>query len=311
MPKYPTDQKLREALAEHRTAHGLTNARLAKLFDVGATFISKYIGDKLDQNPADFDARAWDILKALDQHIELSRELFETSVTRAIRGRIEFIRSTSDFGVIVSNPGIGKTSAALHYQQTHPSAIYACLNDRSRDGRKVEAEIFRAIENRQWKANSSRREFLVNRLTGSKRVILIDNGQRLSISGLAWLLDFRDETECPIVCFANEGLLDKAKSDPALHSRIGICPPSLSLRDDEICKVANRIVAQFSDQKSADEVDDLAAYVARQDGHLRAVRKQTILAKTLRELHPAETKNFRTAFRMAHRDLLRSYELPS
>ena len=309
--KYPTDPALREALQQHRTDYGLTNAKFAKILGVGATFISKYIGDKLDHNPADFEPRAWDALKSLAARIELSNELFDTSVTRAIHGRIQFILETADFGIFVSEPGIGKTSAALLWQQRNPSSLYVCLNDRTRDGGKVEGEIFKAVENRSWNAHSPRREFLVNRLADSQRVILIDNAQRLSISGLAWLLDFRDDTDCPIVLFGNPGILDKAKTDGALHSRIGICPPPLLLDPKEVSRIATRVCTNFSDQDSADTISDLTAYVAQKSGHLRAVRKQTILAKKLMELQPDKIKNFETAFRMAHRELVRDYQLPA
>lgn len=307
MNKYPTDPKLREALLKHRTDNNLTNPQLAKAMGVSPTFISKYVNDKLDHNPKTFDLQAWDMLKALNERLEMTREIFTCGFTKAIHGRIDFIRKTADIGYLSSDSGFGKTSAAKLYQQKNPSSIYACLSDRTREGKQVERALFSAVENRTWNANSSRWDFLVERFRGSSRVLLIDNAQRLGLSGVRWLCDFRDETECPIVLFVQDGFHDRVKSDPAVTSRMGLAK-HLAPTNAEITKNAPRVVAQEATIEQANEVADLAIIVAQKPGHYRAVRKQALLAKILLE-DSADIKDYRTAFRMAHLELGRKYDL--
>jgi len=309
MSKFPTDPKLREALIKHRTENNLSNPQLSKALGVSPTFLSKYINDKLDHNPRGFDLQAWDMLKALAERLEMTQSLFVCGFTKAIHGRIDYIRKTADIGCLSSDSGFGKTSSAKLYQQRNPSSIYACLSDRTRDGKQAERAVFAAVENRDWKGNASRWEYLVNRFRGSSRVILIDNAQRLSLSGVTWFCDFRDETECPIVLFVQDGFHDRIKRDAALTSRMGISK-HLAPTSAEIAKSAPRVVAQVATIEQAEEVADLAVIVAKQAGHYRAVRKQSLLARTILESCP-EIDSFRTAFRMAHQELVRDYDLPS
>lgn len=311
MPAYTTDPKLRTALSEHRSKHNLTNTKFANILSVSATFLSKYINDKLDRDPKNFELEAWDVLKAIELRLELADELFDTSVTKAIHGRINLIREIADIGLVHGRAGIGKTSAALLYVERNPSAIYACLNSRTRNGRGIEGLIFNNIENRDWKGNSSRRSYLIDRLSGSQRPILLDNIQRLDADGREWLFDFHDDTDCPIIGLGNPEILDKIKNNDQHSSRFGICKEISPPNNSEISEVAKRVAAQFSDIATAEEVADLCAIIAKKDGHLRAVRKEIVLTQAIRKLQPKLADNPRLALRTAHKELVRNYDLPS
>lgn len=307
----PTDPKLREALILQRTKHQLTVKKLARLIGCTDTLLSKYTTDKLDRDPKDFEQRAWETLKAIEIRLELADELFDTTVTRGIHGRINFIRRSSDIGLLHGKAGIGKTSAALLYLERNPSSLYVPLNARTRNSRGIEGGVFNAIEHRAWKGNSSRLDFLTQRLAGSQRIIMIDNAQRMDADGRAWLFDFHDATGCPIVMLGNPEVLDKIKSNDQHASRIGICPPAFTLHDNEIAQVAARVAAQFSDLETSEELADLVAIIAQHDGHLRAVRKELVLTQVLRELQPKLADNPRAALRAAHKELVRDYDLPA
>ena len=64
--------------------------------------------------------------------------------------------------------------------------------------------------------------------------------------------------------------------------------------------------------KTGEAVSDLVSIVAKEDGHLRSVRKQVILMQALRRLQPAQfADDPRKAFRAAHKELVRNYTLPA
>ena len=312
MPSYPTAPKLRAALAEHRSKHNLTNPKFAKILGVTPTFLSKYINDNLDHNPKNFDLEAWDVLKAIDKRLELADELFDTSVTNEIHGRFNFIRKTSDIGLIHGRAGIGKTSSNLLYMERNPSTPYICLNARIRSARELEKAVFNSIENRDWNGTGSmsRLDYLVDRFAGSQRLIILDNIQRLNSDGLSWLFDFHDAAENGIACTGNTEILDKIISSDQHSSRFGICKEIQPPHDAEISDVATRVAAQFSDLETAEQISDLVAFIAKKDGHLRSVRKEVILMQALRDLKPALAKDPRLALRTAHKELVRNYDLP-
>ena len=313
MPQYPTDPKLRAALSEHRSKHNLTNPKFAKMLNVTPTFLSKYINDNLDHNPKNFDLEAWDILMAIEKRLILADELFDTSVTREIHGRFNFIRKTSDIGVIHGNAGIGKTSSNLLYVERNPSTPYICLNARIRSARELEKAMFNSIESRDWNGTSSmsRLDYLVDRFAGSQRLIILDNIQRLNSDGLSWLFDFHDAAEIGIACTGNPEIIDKIISCDQHSSRFGISKEIQPPNAAEISDLATRVAAQFSDLETAQEISDLVAFIAKKDGHLRAVRKEVILMQALRELDPKLASNPRLALRSAHKELVRNYDLPT
>lgn len=313
MSKYPTDPELRSRLQAYRSENVLTTKQLANLLDCNPTFLSKYCNDKLDHKPGDFEARARDILLALERRRSFAGELLETSLTRAIHGRINYIRKIGDIALLHSPAGLGKTSAALLYLQKHPSTIYLQLNANTRNSRKLEGAIFDAIENRSWSGNTSRFQYLLDRLKGTGRVVIIDNAQRLDYDGREWLFDFWDATgpaHLPIVLLGNPEVLDKIRGNDQQFSRIGI-EKSFSLSRQETPDLARTVAAQFADDAFADEISDLVAVTAAHHGHLRAVAKQVTLAVELMSNSKRLRGDPRGAYRAAHAELVRDYRLPS
>lgn len=307
--KYQLDASLRTALATLRTEEGLTNSQIAAALGmqgISATNVSKYLNDNYDRDPAPIESAVADFLKARSERKQIETELFDTSVTRSISAVLDTVRRTADFALITGPAGSGKTKAAELYHTRHPTTVHATPNAARRDSGGIEAAVFDAVEHRSWKGNISRWRFLTDRFRSSGRLLIIDNAQRLDMSALRWLFDFHDDTGCPVALFGNPELLDKLRSDSQLFSRIGLAH-AVSLRPSEIADVARRIAAQFL--AGSDGVADLAAIVAKHEGHLRAVRKQSILAQQLLDMGAA--KEAETAFRLAHTKLVRNFALPA
>lgn len=312
MPKhYQTDSALREALIAYRDRTGITNAKLATLTEAkSATFISKYINDKLDHDPTGWEEKAADILKGLDRQREFSESLFETSVTKGIQGRINVIRRTGDIALLHSPAGVGKSCAGRLYVVKHPSSLYVHLNARTRDAGKVEAAVFDALETRTWSGRTSRFGYMVDRLKGTGRVILIDNAQRMSADGRAWLFDFWDETRLPIAMIGNPEVMDKIRANDQHFSRVGISH-GFKLKPAEIPKLSTIIASQIAGEDIAEEISDLAAFTGKHPGHLRAVEKTVKLATELMAHATKYADDPRGAYYAAHSQLVRDYDLPT
>jgi len=313
MPKHATDPALIASLIELRGEKNITNHQLCRLLGIAGctpTFLSKYLNDNLDREVPDFDRQAFDILKSIRERLKFGAEIFETSVVRKIGNALNLIRKTGDIALITAPAGNGKTSAINHYLAANRSAIRINLNATTRAANKVEGLVFRAIDNRDWKAQCSRFEYLVSRFSGSSRLLIVDNAQRLDASGRQWLFDFGDEAECPICLVGNPETLDRIRTNDQQFSRIGI-HASYELEAAELPAAAARVAAQFSDAATAEAIADLAAFIAGKDGRLRAVRKTVILAQELRNASADLRENPRKAIRAAHSRLVRDYALPS
>lgn len=308
MSKYPTNTDLRAALAKLRSDRKLTNPALGKLFSVSPTFISKYINDSLDHDPKDFEAVAADTIRAIENRLDLASQLFETSVSRAMAGRIDIARRTGHSCLFGSPAGEGKTSGGLLYQLSNPSTIYFKLAGTDRDAGAINSHLWAALRKSDWSDNVKRWSVMTDAVRGSQRAIICDNAHRLDTSGRNALFDFSEDTGCPVVLLANPEILELIKRNDQQHSRIGVYR-DLRLTDSELPHVSRRLAAQLSDDETAEEISDLVAFVASKPGRLRAVKMHVIL---MQELRTKDGKlDARSAFRTAHRNLVSDYALPS
>jgi len=311
--KYPTSPDVITALLDLRTEQKLTYSGLAKLLginDVTPTFLSKYFNDNLDRQVPDFEARVLDIIKSIKERIHFGSAIFETSVTRKMGNAFDLIRKTGDIALITSPAGNGKTSGIVNFLGHNPSAVGIVLNATTRAANKVEGLVFRSVDHREWKAQCSRFDYLVDRFKGSSRLLIVDNAQRLDSSGRQMLFDFHDAAECPIALVGNPETLDAIRTNDQQFSRIGI-HAKYELETKELAAAAHHVTQQFSDPATAESVSDLVALIATHDGRLRAVRKTVILMQELRNASADLRDNPRKALRAAHSRLVRDYELPA
>jgi DNA transposition AAA+ family ATPase len=306
--KYPTDRQLAEDLLTFRHQQGITNSDLGRRLGESSTFISKYLNDNLDRDPKDFAARARNILTALKARLEDATNIFETSVTKNIAGRIDMARRTQDVMLLVGPAGEGKTCGAKLFTAANPGTIYVELASYQRTGNKVAAAIFGKLERRNdWKGNSSRAEFITIQLRGSHRVIIIDEAHLLDATGRQFLFNLNRDTGCAVVMIGNPEILDKIRRNDQHFSRVGV-KGEPSLTDKELPAVSLKVAEQFSNPEFAEEISDLIAFIASKPGRLRSVRKAVILAYELSHKNATEP---RKSLREAHRNLVRDYALPS
>ncbi len=308
MPKYNTNPDLRAALSKLRAERKLTNPAVAKLFGVSTTFISKYINDSLDHDPKDFESVATDTIRAIENRLDLASQLFETSVSRAMAGRIDIARRTGHSCLFGSPAGEGKTSGGILYQIANPSSIYFKLSGTDRDSGAINSHLWDTLRKSDWSDNVKRWTVMVDAVKGSQRAIICDNAHRLDTSGRNALFDFSEDTGCPVIFLANPEILELIKRNDQQHSRIGVYT-DLRLSEAELPEVSRRIAAQLSNEETAEEISDLVAFVASKPGRLRAVRMHVILTQELRTKNPK--MDARAAFRTAHRNLVSDYALPS
>jgi len=277
---------------------------------VSETFLSKYINDNLDREVPEFEAVALDIVRSIRDRMSFASSVYPTSVVRKMGNILHLIRKTGDFAVLTSPAGNGKTSAVSHFAAENPSSICINLNATTREAGKVEGMVFRSTDHREWKGQTSRFDFLVNRFKGTGRLLIVDNAQRLTMSGRQWIFDFADEAECPVALVGNPEMIDAIRSNDQQFSRIGI-HGNYELEACELHAAAMHVTKQVSDDATAEIISDLTAFIASRDGRLRSVKKTVILAQQLRAESPKLRDDPRAAVRAAHSRLIRDYLLPN
>lgn len=311
--KFPTDPALILELNTFIRENKLTYKALCKMLlieGVNETFLSKYIGDKLDRQVDNFEARCRDMLKGLRERIAFGTEIFESSVTRKMGNAFDLIRRTGQIGLITGRAGHGKTSGKRRFLIENPSALEITLTASGGSASKVESAIFRKIDSQSWNGCTSRFDYLVERFRDASRLLIIDNWQRLDSSGRNWLFDFHDEANCPIGGIGNPEALKPIMANDQHASRLGIVT-TYELEDAEFAPLSHKVACQFSDEATADSIRDLVGVIASNDGALRSVELTVVLMQELRKASASLRDNPRAALRAAHSRLNRNYLLPS
>ena len=301
----PTTPEVRTRLADYRDTNHLSHRQLARELGTSGSQVSRYLSDKFEGDVETFESKAEDVLRTAPIRRIVGCETFETSVTKQIAGTINLVLKTNDFGVIHGPAGIGKSIAAARYQAENATAILISLTQDCGNAHFIQKMIFARVKSRAFSASGmNRAEWIIDRLRGSNRLVLLDNGQRLTHNARKYLFDLHDETHCPVVLFGNPEILDQIKANDQQFSRIGLSTDT-KLKPKECHKIAELILGQMCPEHS-DALISYATQVVSNRGHIRALRKQVTLA-----LHLSDEKQLEIvqAFRSAHTMLVRGYSL--
>ena len=310
--KFPTDPTMIAELNGFISEHKLTYKALCKMLlleGVNETFLSKYIGDKLDRQVDNFEIRCRDMLKGHRERIAFGAEIFESSVTRKIGDSFNLMRLSGQVGLATGPAGHGKTSGIRQFIVRNPSAVLLTLNESSGTASKLESVIFSKIDHQSWDGRTPRFDFLKDRFRDSGRMLIIDNWQRLKSCGRNWLFDFHDETNSPIGGVGNPEALKPIMANDQHSRRLGIVP-TYQLLQDEFAQLSHKVARQISGDDTADAIGDLVAIIAAHDGALGSVQMTVILMQQLRKLSAKLDGDPRAALRAAHSRLNRNYLLP-
>ena len=301
---HPHNEELRAQMLEFITARGITRVKLAHDLGFHFTQISKWLGGKPDWNCTALEQAAADYLKHAGRRSAAQADLFDTNVTDSLAATFDRIRRTHDVGLIHGAAGIGKTSGIILYEGANPTTIVITLSEWACDSGGMTSALFGAVDSKSYDHRTPRAEWLANRMKGSDRLLVIDNAHRLRRRGLQFLFDFHDLTGLPIALVGNPEILHAISANDQQFSRIGICK-ALKLADPG--KVAGRLVQQVTPD-AGDELDALAEQVCAERGGARALKKQLRLAARIKE-DSTKPITLETAFRAAHTQLVRGYQL--
>jgi DNA transposition AAA+ family ATPase len=300
----PHSEELRSALSEYRDRNQLTLSDLAKELNTSPTAISKYLNGKPEGDVEKLESLIQDVLKNEKHRQRAANENFDTPVSRKMNGILRQAMATNDFTLIFGPAGVGKTCGIQLFCAEVPTCIAITASRWSNKPSDVEGMLFNTVSNREWKQNTKRADFLVFKLAGSNRLIIVDNAHKLTRTAIDWLFDFADATNCPVALIGNPEVLDTIRLNDQHFSRIG-CVASLEVKPGKASDVALKIVEQLAPE-AASEVLGAVTAIAEKHGHFRAVRKEITLAKNIKG---DSQLPWLTAIKAAHTQLIRNYEI--
>ncbi len=308
----PFNEEVRSRLAAYKDRNRLSHNALAKEMGMNSSYVCVYLQGR--PNPsmdiARFEAIAEDLLLNESRRIESKTRNFDTPISRALEKQFEIVRETNDVGLSFGQAGIGKSRGIEIYVASHPNTIAITATQWRAAASDIQGAIWRSISTRGYDGRTKRGDFIASRLAGSNRLVIVDNAHRLKPGGLQWLFDFHDETGCPLALVGNPEVLEVIRKNDQMYSRIGHKSDLVldnEMSDKEIREASIAIIKQVLPE-AVEELSDFCQIVAENNGHFRAVHKQLLLARKIKE-NAKGSLTWSQAFRGAHKRLVRDYVL--
>lgn len=287
-----------------------SNSQLGAKLGYSASVISQYLakdGCKYQGNLTALEKKIEDLLGALERRRASGVETSDSKVAEDMLAAFEYIRKTNDFGTIIADSGEGKTRGIERIRKKHDLAILIEATEWACDKHSLMKALWAGCAVDGWDRQSDRFSYLVQKMRGSDRPIIIDDAHKLSCPALSLVATFQEKTGCPIALVGIAELVKKLENDPQRFSRVGIAWAIKAHHEDD--KLLIHIVRSIAKDVNGelDELVELCGQVAAHHGHNRAVDKQLKLAAELR--HSGKFDSWCDAFKAAHTYLHRPYKL--
>lgn len=287
-----------------------SNASVARKLGYSSAVVSQYLAEGGNCYTGDITKLQSKINDLLTNEARRRMSGVETTQCEAadeIRDALENIRKTNDVGAVVAVSGEGKTRGIEIYRKANPLAILFHVCSWARDLGSVEGALFEAVGRDGYDNRTKRAVFMVKKLRGTDRLIIVDDAHKLTRPALQWLFDFHEQTGCPIAFVGTLALDDLLEDDAQRFSRVGL---HSEIKPTNSRKLIAHLVATLAPDANGEtqQLIALCEVVAAQHGHYRSVHKQLKLAAELKEGSKGKL-NWVTAFRGAHLKLIRKYQL--
>jgi DNA transposition AAA+ family ATPase len=229
---------LRDRLCGFLRNKSLTYDRFAlmagvALYDLKRWRAGHYLGDI-----ADIENK---IRAVLDREESLNKrqpdaDFIETSVTRRAQDCLRLCHIQNLMGVLYGDAGIGKTVSCHAYIARYPDTLFI----ESLPGYSATAVIKRlcSLLSLQEGLNlADSMEIVTRYLKGSKRLIIVDEGENVSYRGLELIRRLHDFSECPVLLVGLPQLLSNLRGSNGqyrqLFSRISVAVKLQNIDEDD------------------------------------------------------------------------------
>jgi DNA transposition AAA+ family ATPase len=300
------NESLRQSLIAYMTDYDLSLSDVARDIGYSSSTISKYRSGKPEGDISKLEGLLTDIIAGAATRQTRKYEIFTHHITDLVREVCDIVRGKkrARFGLLTGPAGLGKTKGLELFALNNPTTILVTIQRKlCADPKEICRSIIAAGEHRSTKGASY--TTAVEKLEGTRRLLIIDNAHLLSKSGLGWLFDLYDRTGSPILLSGNPEVIRRIKDSDQQFSRIGFAR-GLSLIPDKAKKPAENIIHRYFPDH-VKQLAKLATQVVEGQGHFRALDNQLSLAQDI--LSGAPDMSVEDAFRAAHTRLVRNYDL--
>lgn len=244
----PHQKHLAVELDELLSRLNMSASEFARMADLSDTILSPWRKGKYTGDVPAVESKISTAIKRLRTSGRLQKQIVETPLTKFVSAVAARLIRSGITGMIFGNHGIGKTCAAMTFSIAEPTAIFLQTTRWNNTVHGVERMMMDNFSIPAWqKSGKCRGDFIAEKLSGSRRLIIIDGADNLTINAKHWLLDLAALTGSPVLFICGPGIGAKAHpflADARLLNAISMAVEiTLSPSDNET--TANAIFATW------------------------------------------------------------------
>lgn len=193
---------------------------------------------------------------------------------------LSYAQTLAEFGLVIGNPGVMKTTTAKFYKASYPNVFMATMEPAKGGVHHVLLEL-RDVLQLQERAVANISGAIVRRLTGCNALLIIDEAQHLQTKAIDQLRTIHDKAGCGVVLMGNESIVaklgdpDRAPQLAQLYSRIGLRLVLGRPKKSDVDALMNAWSVTDADERK------FLTAVAQKPGALRSLTKTLIAATAM------------------------------
>ena len=164
-----------------------------------------------------------DALKAGDMTNRLAPpQPMETVVTEATHDTLSHALETDTMVVIHGRAGVGKSVALETFAKANSRAHLIKLTPETASTGGLRRAVWLSVGAPNVERGHTTYEAIVGRLSGSERLLILDDAHLLTLAGWAWLVGLHDKTRVGIALVGNPEILQSASHLEQWFTRLGM-----------------------------------------------------------------------------------------
>ncbi len=224
-----TQEEAIKYIEEYKENTGISYEQIAKEMNISGSTLSSFRG-KTYKTPHTIINLIVKFKKSQEKKVKLAtRDGFvETSVAKKILDLMEYASLTNRFCYIYGDPGVGKTETMLEYCKRDLTAIRIVPTEVDVSLKGINTLLCTALGSMKKRTNIEAKNFIINKLKNSNRLVIVDEAQNLTLKTIDYLRQIivdKDGAGCGLILSGNDGLHTRIKGEEKMRqieSRTGL-----------------------------------------------------------------------------------------